>query len=87
MHPTARTFMNLSLERVAARYAHLHPAVCKAALRAVLSHKPKHMHWAGADLMHVTSADGRKSMVLIETNVRGARQGSRASVKLTLSDS
>jgi hypothetical protein len=68
IHPTVNFFLGLSRERLVARYCHNHPKVDKAALSAVLSYAPAHMFWAGADLMHVTSCEGQKSMVLIETN-------------------
>lgn len=68
IHPTVRFFLGLSRERIVARHCHNNPLVNKAALAAALAYAPQHVHWAGADLMHVTSCGGRKRMVVIETN-------------------
>jgi hypothetical protein len=68
IHPTVRFFLGLSRERIVARHCHNNPLVNKAALAAALAYSPQHVHWAGTDLMHVTSCGGRKRMVVIETN-------------------
>ena len=39
-----------------------------AALDEILSYTCKYFHWAGADLLNVTSAKGRRQMVVIENN-------------------
>jgi hypothetical protein len=68
IHPLASFFFNLSHERIISRYCHLNPRVDPQALRDILSDQPKHFLWGGADLIHCTSADGKRRMVVIETN-------------------
>ena len=61
-------FLNLEEDRVISRYCHLHPVVKSAFLRTWLNYEPKYFQWAGADLINVTSASGRRQMVVIENN-------------------
>ncbi|MEM9986780.1 MAG: hypothetical protein AAF804_16935 [Bacteroidota bacterium] len=60
--------MNLSPDRIAARYCHLNPQVNRLKLEALLHYQPKYFFHAGADLFHVTDAMGNRKMVVIETN-------------------
>jgi len=46
----------------------MHPNVNKEKLKEVLNHKSKYFLWAGADLLNVTSAGGKRQMVVIENN-------------------
>ncbi|MGF1533246.1 MAG: hypothetical protein ACFCUI_06055 [Bernardetiaceae bacterium] len=68
IHPMANFFFNLSTERLINRYAHLHPMVSRERLEEFLGYKPKYFFWSGADLINVTSANGKRQMVVIETN-------------------
>ncbi len=68
IHPMPLFFMKMAPERIVNRYCHLHPMVDKQALWEVLTYRPKHFLWAGTDLIHVTSAGGKRQMVVIETN-------------------
>lgn len=68
IHPLIHFFLNLKQERIIKRYCHLHPMVNADVLREYLSYKPRHFIWAGADLMHVTTAGGKRQMVVIENN-------------------
>jgi len=68
IHPLVRFFMGLGNERILERYRHMHPLVDAGALRDILGHAPKHLRWAGCDLMHATNESGRRNMVVIETN-------------------
>ncbi len=68
IHPMINFFLNLSQERVITRYCHMHPTVDKVKLREVLNHRSKYFLWAGADLLNVTSASGKRQMVVIENN-------------------
>ena len=68
IHPMVAFFLNLSKERIVERYCHLNPQVDRAYLTNILSYKPKHFRWAGADLIHVTTEQGKKQMVVIENN-------------------
>lgn len=68
LHPMTNFFFNLSRERLVNRYCHLHPTVKRDQLTDLLNYKPRHFFWAGADLIHVTSAGAKRQMVVIETN-------------------
>jgi hypothetical protein len=68
IHPMVNFFLNLSRERIMLRYCHLHPKVKAEALEEMLDYRCKHFLWAGADLLNVTSASGRRQMVVIENN-------------------
>lgn len=68
LHALVRFFFSLDRARIISRYAHLDPRVDPRALERVLGYAPKIFRWAGCDLMHVTTAGGRRQMVVIETN-------------------
>ncbi len=68
IHPMVNFFLNLGKERIIARYCHMHPTVSAEKLREILTYKPKYFLWAGADLLNVTSAGGKRQMVVIENN-------------------
>jgi len=68
IHPMINFFLNLEQERIITRYCHMHPTVNGDKLREVLNHKSKYFLWAGADLLNVTSAGGKRQMVVIENN-------------------
>lgn len=68
IHPMVNFFLNLERERVINRYCHLHPMVKPETLKEILNYKTQHFHWAGADLLNVTSAGGKRQMVVIENN-------------------
>ena len=68
IHPMVASFFRLSTARIVNRYCHLHPEVNRNALESVLSYKPHSFNWAGCDLFPVTTGDGNRQMVLIETN-------------------
>jgi hypothetical protein len=68
IHPTVATFLGLGNARIAARYAHLHPAVSADALLAALSYRPRWFRWAGADTFCVTDGTGRKAALVVEVN-------------------
>ena len=68
IHPMVNFFLNLSQERVINRYCHLHPKVKPEKLKELLEYNAKHFLWAGADLLNVTSASGKRQMVVIENN-------------------
>ena len=46
----------------------MHPQVDKDKLSEILNHKCKYFLWGGADLLNVTSAGGKRQMVVIENN-------------------
>ena len=68
VHPMIYFFSNLSPERIVNRYCHLHPTVRGETLHEILSYTPKFFRWAGADLINVATAGGKKQMVVIENN-------------------
>lgn len=68
IHPMINFFLNLESERIITRYCHLHPSVNGDKLREILKYKPKYFLWGGADLLNVTSATGKRQMVVIENN-------------------
>ena len=68
IHPLVRYFLGLDNERIAARYAHLHPLVPIEAVREVLASKTTHFRWGGADLFHAADPRGGRKMYVIETN-------------------
>ncbi|MCB9760667.1 MAG: hypothetical protein H6739_12565 [Alphaproteobacteria bacterium] len=68
VHPLVRFFMTLGNERILQRYCHMHPEVDAEAVHELLASKPFAFHWAGADLFCTTTAEGRRQLVVIETN-------------------
>jgi len=68
INPMVSFFLNLGQERILQRYCHLHPKVQQNNLRELLNYQPQFFFWAGADLLNVTSAGGRRQMVVIENN-------------------
>ena len=68
IHPTVAGFLGLGNERIATRFAHLHPEVSKAALLEALAYKARFFRWAGADTFCVTDGTGRRQTVVIECN-------------------
>ena len=68
IHPMVNFFLNLSKDRIIQRYCHLHPKVKYERLLKVLSYECSYFKWAGADLINVTSAEGKREMVVIENN-------------------
>lgn len=68
IHPMISFFLNLEQERIITRYCHMHPTVNGDKLREILNGKTKYFQWAGADLLNVTSASGKRQMVVIENN-------------------
>jgi hypothetical protein len=68
LHPLVRFFLSLGKDRVINRYCHLNPMVSRQALADFLNYRCKYLKWAGADLFQVTTSDGHKQTVVIETN-------------------
>lgn len=68
IHPLVRFFLSLPNERIVLRYCHLHPMVDPAVLRELLAKQPRYFRWAGSDLLYVTTEDGHRNTVVIETN-------------------
>ncbi|KAI8867165.1 hypothetical protein GQ42DRAFT_164978 [Ramicandelaber brevisporus] len=68
LHPLVSSFISLGNERIIARYTHLNPQVDANLLRKALGYRPRYFRWAGCDLFSVTTAEGRRQMIVIETN-------------------
>ncbi len=68
IHPLIRNLMDMGNERIASRYCHLHPEIDPAAVRHLLGTIPRYYRWGGCDLFHVTSEQGLRQIVVIETN-------------------
>lgn len=68
LHPLVAHLLAMGPERMVSRYCHLNPKVDREALTQILGYRPKYFPWAGSDLFHVTTEDGRRQMVVIETN-------------------
>ena len=68
IHPMISFFLNLEQERIISRYCHMHPKVNSEKLKEILKHKSKYFLWGGADLLNVTSSEGKRQMVVIENN-------------------
>ncbi len=68
IHPLIQNLMDMGNDRIASRYCHLHPEVDADAVHRLLSHVPRFFRWGGCDLFHVTSEEGRRQVVVIETN-------------------
>jgi len=68
IHPMVTFFLNLTPERIIHRYCHLHPTVNREKLKEILEYKCKYFLWSGADLLNVTTAGGKRQMVVIENN-------------------
>lgn len=61
----------------------MHPDVKSEDLHAILNYKPKFFRWAGCDTFNVTTADGRRHVVVIETNSCPSGQKSMPLVRET----
>ncbi len=68
LHPLVAFFLNLSNHQILERYKRLHPSVNPDRLYEVLHCTPKYFKWAGTDLMHVINHEGKRKLVVIETN-------------------
>lgn len=68
IHPLVRNLMDMGNERIATRYCHLHPEVDGQAVKNLLNSQPKYFCWGGCDLFHVTSEEGLRSVLVVETN-------------------
>lgn len=68
LHPMVHHFINMSAEQIAYRYCHLHPKVDHDVVMDLLQYKPNYFFHSGTDLIHAATEDGRREMVVIETN-------------------
>ena len=68
IHPMVRFLLNMGADRIVSRFCHLNPKVGATALMGLLLRSNKYFRWGGADLFNVTTAEGARQIVLIETN-------------------
>lgn len=68
LHPLVRNFLNLSPDRIAERFHHLHPEAKRGAVQDALSYAPKYFRWGGCDLFVTTTERGIRRMIVVETN-------------------
>lgn len=68
IHPLVRHLMELGNDRIVSRYCHLHPEVNGEAVQQLLATRPRYFLWGGTDLIHVTTEEGHRRVVVIETN-------------------
>lgn len=68
IHPLLKHLLELGNKRILSRYCHLHPEVKAEAVEELLRTPPRYFRWGGCDLIHVTSEEGLRQVVVIETN-------------------
>ncbi|MFT7621835.1 MAG: hypothetical protein ACI9WU_001000 [Myxococcota bacterium] len=68
LHPVVKFFNTLGNARLAQRYCHLHPEVREGRVTELLTTRPRHFRWAGADLFLATNERGLRRTVVVETN-------------------
>jgi len=68
IHSMVAFFLSMTTEQIVSRYCHLHPQTPKHQLSQWLDYSPKFFAWSGSDLFNVTTSQGVRRMVLLETN-------------------
>lgn len=68
IHPLVRNLMDMGTQRIASRFCHLHPEADTESVSQLLTSVPRYFRWGGCDLFHVTSEDGLRRVVVIESN-------------------
>ena len=68
LHPLVRKFFALGNSRIIERYCHINPKVSAEQLMELLQTKCRFFYWGGSDIFYVTSDEGVRKMVTIETN-------------------
>lgn len=68
IHPLVRRFFQMGNERIVNRYKQMNPTVDVNTLKMCLAYKTKHFKYAGCDLFKVTNTQGKRQMIIIETN-------------------
>ena len=68
MHALVQSFMKMPLSSMVLRYCHLHPAVDRDVLTEVMCTEPRILRWSGSDILNVSSEEGIKRKLVIETN-------------------
>lgn len=68
LHTMVKYFFNMSQDRVINRFCHMNPQTDPKVLKEILNYKAKFLPWAGCDLFHATDDEGRRRMIVVETN-------------------
>lgn len=68
IHPLVQSFFRMSAPRLIKRYCHLHPHVDPQTLTEVLTTPPKYLRWSGSDVFNVSTEDGVRQKLIVETN-------------------
>lgn len=68
INKTGKSFFNMKNEHIIERYCARNSSVIRAVLAECLAYRPKHFKWAGCDLFNVTDGEGKRQMIIIETN-------------------
>jgi hypothetical protein len=68
VHPELVRLFRKSSRELIDRHIEKNPAVNRHVPAGLLSYRPHHLLWAGCDLFSVTDGQGRRRMLLIETN-------------------
>jgi hypothetical protein len=76
LHPMVSYFFDMTKSNIIERYTHLHPTVSKTFLNEILHYPIKHFYWGGADLFYVTTEQGERRLIVLETNSCPSRQKS-----------
>lgn len=68
LHPLVQSFFRMPLPRLISRYCHLHPHTNREVLEEVLTARPKYLRWSGSDIFNVSTEEGVKQKLVVETN-------------------
>lgn len=67
-HPLVAAFYRMPLERIVRRYCHLNPQVDVEALNTLLATQPRFLRWSGSDVLNVSTEQGVRVKLVLETN-------------------
>ena len=68
LHPLVGSFFRMSIERLVSRYCHLHPQANREVLLEILTQEPRYLRWSGSDVFNVSTEEGVKQKLIVETN-------------------
>ncbi|RMG10662.1 MAG: hypothetical protein D6731_17025 [Planctomycetota bacterium] len=68
IHPLASAFFRMPIDRLVSRYCHLHPYTDRATLEELLRTPPRYLRWSGSDIFNVSTEDGVRQKLIVETN-------------------
>jgi len=68
LHPLVAAFYRMPLDRIVRRYCHLNPQVDAEVLKTLLGTQPRHLRWSGSDVLNVSTENGVRLKLVLETN-------------------